>query len=148
MSSFQEILNKPSEDIKPPKPLPVGTYLCVVDGMPEIKQMGKAGNSAAILKYKFMQPQPDVDQKDLMEVLTEAGKSLQEFSVPENLWLTDAAAFRAKDRLISLGVSSEGKTLGQMLNEVAGHQGYVSISHRPSEDGKTFFMEVKNVATV
>ena len=38
--SFEEILTMQLEEIKPPQALPVGTYLCIVDGLPEITQLG------------------------------------------------------------------------------------------------------------
>lgn len=148
MSTFQDILNKPVEDIKPPRPLPIGTYMCIVDGVPEVKQMGKAGNSAAVIKFKFMQPQPDVDQSALVEALSESGKQLPDFSVTSNMWLTDAAAFRLKDMLESFGISMSSKTLAQALEEAPGKSCLVSIGHRPSEDGKSMFMDVKGTAAL
>lgn len=35
MADFTSILNKPMAETERPKPLPVGTYLCMVQGQPE-----------------------------------------------------------------------------------------------------------------
>lgn len=146
MSTFTDILNKSMEDIKPPQPLPIGTYMAIVDGVPEIKQIGRQGNSAAVVKFKVLQPQPDVDSSALIEALD--GKQLTDVSVASNFFLTDAAAYRLKDFLGILGISLTGKSLGQGLNEAPGKSVLLSIGHRPSDDGKAMYMDVKGYAAV
>lgn len=144
--SFQEILSKPMAEIKPPKPLPVGTYTCIVDGVPEIKQVGKEQNWAAILKLKPVAPGPDVDQVALVEALD--GKALTEVSIQNTLWLTEKAAFRAKQFIENCGIDITTKSLGEGINELPGKQIMVTLSHRPSEDGKTMYNEIKSTAAV
>src|SRR5712691_7983705 len=41
MSNFTEILNRPSEEIKPPVTLPMGSYHTIVMGLPEQGQSSK-----------------------------------------------------------------------------------------------------------
>lgn len=146
MSSFTDILNMPSEAIKPPQPLPIGTYMAIVDGVPEIKQIGKQGNSAAVVKFKVMQPQPDVDTNALIEALN--GKQLTDVAVASNFFLTDAAAYRLKDFLVTLGIDLTGKSIGQGLNEAPGKSVLINIGHRPSDDGKAMFMDIKGYAAI
>lgn len=146
MTSFQDILNKPMADIKPPRPLPPGTYLCVVDGVPEIKQLGKEQNWCALYKLKPLQAQPDVDQQGLIEALD--GKGLSETSINNNMWITDKAAFRLKSFLSHLGFPEESGTPGEHINASAGRQVLVTLGLRPSEDGKMMYNEIKNTAAV
>ena len=147
MASFQDVLNKPAAEIEPPKALPVGTYLCLVDGQPEITQRGKNNNYCAIFKLKIAQAQPDVDQQALQETLK--GGSLQDKRLNHTLWITDDAAWRLDQFLAEhLGIEKGKKTLGEMVPEAAGRQVYVTIGHRASEDGKQIYAEVKNTAKV
>lgn len=147
MTSFTDILNKPSADIKPPKPLPIGTYLALVDGTAEIKKIGKEQTDAAVMKFKFVQPQPDVDQQAMLEVLE--GKALSEVPFSVNWWLTDKAAYRLNEFLVNaLGMEQGTKSLGELLSDSPGKQVYITLSHRPSDDGKTMYMDAKGFARV
>lgn len=147
MTTFQDILNMPSADIKPPKPLPLGNYLCLIDGQAELKQMGKEQNWGAILKLKPIQAQADVDQQALLEALD--GKSLSEMPINFTFWITDKAKHRLNEFLVNaLGIEQGTKTLGELLNEAPGKQVMATVSHRPSDDGKTMYMDVKGFARV
>ena len=121
MANFQDVLNKPAAEIEPPKALPVGTYLCIVDGQPEIVQRGKNNNYCAIFKLKPAQAQPDVDQQALMQTLK--GSALQDKRINHTLWITDDAAWRLDQFLADhLGIDKGKKTLGEMIPEAAGKQ--------------------------
>lgn len=147
MTSFQDILNKPAADVKPPKPLPIGNYLCLIDGQAELKQMGKEQNWGAIIKLKPIQAGPDVDQAALLEALE--GKSLTEIPIQTTFWVTEKAAYRLKSFLVdALGLEEGSKSLGELLNDAPGKQVMVTISHRPSDDGRTMYMDVKGFARV
>jgi hypothetical protein len=147
MTSFSDILNTPSADVKPPKPLPIGTYLCLIDGTAEIKQMGKEQNYGAIIKLKPVQAGPDVDQAALIESLD--GKSLSEVGLQTTFWLTDKAKYRLNDFLVgALGMEQGTKTMGELLNDIPGKQVNASITHTPSKDNTVMYTEVKSFARV
>jgi len=147
MTSFQDVLNKPAAEIEPPKALPIGTYLCLVDGAPEIAQRGKNNNYCAIFKLKPVQPQPDVDQAALADTLK--GAALADKKINHTLWITDDAAWRLDQFLAEhLGIDKGKKTLGEMIPESAGKQVLVTLGHRASEDGKQVYHEVKATAHV
>ena len=69
MANFQDILNKPIDDIKAPSALPTGTYLCLIDGQPEHGPVGKKETPAAIFNFKPMQAMTDVDPQLLQTAL-------------------------------------------------------------------------------
>jgi hypothetical protein len=146
-ANFMEILNKPFDDIKPPKPLPVGTYLCLVDGQPDYRRLGKDQNGAAIFKFKPIQADADVDQADLLEALE--GKALSEVSFQTTFWITEKALYRLKDFLNNaLGIEGNGRQLPEVIPEAAGKQVKVTIGHRPGDDGKAMYADVKGFARV
>lgn len=149
MASFQDILNQQQGTIEPPKPLPVGTYLCVVDGIPEITKIGKNQTDAVVFKLKPMQPRDDVDQEALQNALTVNGTpvALSEKSIRHTLFGTEAAIWRLQEFLQHCDLP-DGVPLGQNLNSAMGKQVLVTLGHRASDDGKQIFAEVKATAKV
>lgn len=144
MVDFSAVLNKKVEDIEKPKPLPIGTYVCIVDGLGEIKTVGKDETPCVNFKLKVMSPGVDVDA----EALNAAG-GVNNRSVRHTLWLTEDAAWRAKKFLAEdLGIDPHGKTLMELINEAPGRSCMVNIKHRPSEDGQTLYAEIKSTAAV
>lgn len=147
MSSFQDILNKPAAEIEAPKPLPVGTYLALVDGQPEFNKIGKNNTDCVEFKLKLAQAGDDVDQAILLEQLK--GKPLSEKSIKHRLFITEDAVWRLKKFLVEdLGIEEGTRGLGEMIPEAMGKQVYVTLGHRPSDDGKQIYMEVKDTAKV
>lgn len=147
MASFQDILNKPSSEIEAPKPLPVGTYLAVVDGLPEHKQLGANKTDAFVFNFKFMQPGPDVDTAALQENLK--GKSLTDRFIKVNQFVTEDAVWRMKKMLVEgLGIEEGTRGLGEMIPEAMGRQVWITIGHRASDDGQSVYMEAKGFAKV
>ena len=146
MSSFQDILNKPAAEIEAPKPLPVGTYLCLVDGQPEHKTMGKNNTDCFEFNMKFVQPGPDVDQQAMLETLK--GKALNERSLKHRLFVTEDAVWRLKKFLEDLGIELGTRGLGECIPEAMGRQVYLTIGHRSSDDGQSVYMDIKGTAKV
>jgi hypothetical protein len=145
MASFQEILNQPAT-AEPPSALPVGTYLCIIDGQPEISQKGKNNNHCVTFSLKPIQAQGDVDQQALMDALKE--KALQDKKVKLDMWLTDDAAWRLDAFFDNLGLDRTKGNRSQLIGESMGKQVLVTLSHTTSQDGKQVFAQVKNTAKV
>jgi len=145
MASFQEILNQPA-NAEPPSALPVGTYLMIVDGQPEIAQKGKNNNSCVMFNLKPIQAQGDVDQQALMDALKD--KTLADKKVKHTMWLTDDAAWRLDRFFEDLGLDRTQGNRSQLIGQSMGRQVLVTLSHTTSEDGKQIFAQVKNTAKV
>ncbi len=143
MTNFSDILNTKTDDIERPKPLPVGTYLGIVSGAPEIAPIGQKATLAAKYQIKLLAPQEDVDR----DALSEMG-GIGERSVSLTLFLTADAAWRAKEFLENCGIDTSGKTLGETLTEAPGRQIYVKLKHRPSPDGTQLYTEIQSTAKV
>lgn len=145
MTSFQDILRKPASQIERPKPVPVGTYLCLVQGQPAIREnVGKNKNTVVEFTLQLLQPQQDVDQQALMESGGANGKSVR-----HSFWITEDAVYRLKEFLENdLGIDLGDRSISEALPEAAGQQVLASIRHRSSEDGQQIYSEVAKTARV
>lgn len=145
--SFEDILNTPAEDAKPPVALPVGTYLGIVDGQPEFRKIGQKQTDCVNFSIKPIQAQEDVDKDKLSEALN--GKSLQDKKIYHRLFITEDAKWRLVKFLHNdCGIDKEGKNIKQMIPEAMGRQVMVVIGHRAADDGSTVYQEVKSTAHV
>lgn len=125
MTSFTEILNTPFEDIKPPKPLPAGEYLGLVDGVPEITKRGKNDTDCIVFPIRLVQP-VNVDATALAEALD--GKALTDIKLSHTVWVTPESAWRMKAFLKDhLGIKATNGS--QALAEAPGKQLMVTIGH-------------------
>jgi len=148
MASFQDILNTPMEDIKPPKPLPPGEYLSLIDGQPEITQRGKNQNHCVVFPIKLVQPldQTPAFQQQLVDALE--GKALTEVKLSNTMWLTPDSAYRLKNFLSDhLGI--DARTPSEAISQAAGKQLIVTIGHyiiQKEGEEPRIGMEIKSTA--
>ena len=143
MASFEEILNKPSSDIKAPPAYPVGTYHCLVDGPPEQGKSSQKQTPFLKFRFKILSPMGDVDQQAFAE------QQLSGKSISQEYYVTDAAAFMVRDFLVEhLGIDGENKSLLQVVAEAPGKQVLVKLRHELSNDGKRVFHRVDSTAHV
>jgi hypothetical protein len=138
------ILNKRSEDIKEPQPLPVGTYLMMVDGLPVFPEdgIGKNNTPAAVVTCKYLAAQDDVSPGDVAEAGGLDGKTVR-----HTLWLTpDAQIMVVRFARDALGIKVENKSLREIFSEFPNKQFYAQIGHRPSADGSRLYNEIKSTS--
>ena len=147
MASFEDILNTPAASIKSPEPLPVGSYICIVDGPGEFVQLGVNQTHALKLNLKPLQPQQDVDQEQLIESLD--GQTLADKRIPVTFFITDESKHRVRNWCRdALGIEEGTKSLKEMISEIPGRQVVASVGHRAAKDGQAVYMEVKGWARV
>lgn len=145
-ASFQDILNTPASDIKPPKALPVGDYICIVDGQPEITKLGQKQTNAVIFSLKPMQAKESVNKDLLVEALD--GKALPDKKIRHTIFVTPDSKYRIKQFLVDhLGLDA-ATPIGQLIPQSMGRQVVVNIGHRAADDGSTIYQEVKATAHV
>lgn len=136
---FSAILSKQTDDIEKPKPLPVGTYLCIVLPDYKFEKVGKKETSAWIVEYKLLQAQDDVDQGALSEI-----PNWRERRLRDTHWLTEDSLHRVKSFLSDvLEIQTGGKSLGEAISESPGKQLYVKVGHRPSQDGQEIYTDIQ-----
>ena len=125
-ANFTDILNKPAESIEKPKPLPVGTYLCIVNGPHKQREIND--KPVIDIVYKTVQAQPDVDAEQLA-ASGGVGKMVSQtfFLTNNDGQVTDWPILNFLEN--SLGIEKTGKSLSQMLSEIPGKQVLVTIKH-------------------
>lgn len=141
--AFTSILDRPSGEIERPKPMPVGTYVCVVQGQPKFDKSTKKQTDYVEFTLKFLEASDDVDEEALAAIGGIADKTIR-----NTYYLTEASAFRLVDFLDHVSAGSEDMSLAQRIPEAVGKQVLVTISHRASDDGQSVFAQVKSTAPV
>lgn len=144
--SFSPILDKQPSAIERPKPIPVGSYLAVIQGQPKLDKSTKKQTPYVEFTMKFLQAQDDVDADDLAHALTKPSgekKALTDVTMRNTFYLTEDAAWRLKQFLVrDLKMEDDNRSLAQMIAETAGMQVIVVVKHRASDDGETTFAEI------
>ena len=140
MANFLDALNVTAADIKKPKALPVGTYLCQMTGQPNYKTIGQAQTPIAEFTATVRQPMQDVDAEQLAEFENGvAGKTIR-----CTFFLSPDALYRFKDFMTLYCGIDDGKgtrTLADMASEIPGKSVLVKTKHRPG-NGKDGQMEL------
>ena len=144
--NFSSILDKPATDISRPKPLPIGTYLAIVEGLPRYDKSTKKQTDFAEFTLRVAAAADDVDQEELEEV----GLALKDGtprSMKATYYLTEDAAWRLKKFLEDLGFDfSTDLTLREACENAANREVYITIGHEPSQDGQAVFARITGTA--
>jgi len=139
--NFGIILDKPATDVERPKPLPQGSYTCVVKGLPRYDKSSKKQTEFVEFTLKPLSAGEDVDEDDL-----KAMGGFENKTIRATYYLTEESVFRLKDFLIHCGIDEDGQTLRQMIDQTPGCQVIAFIKHRASDDGQSIFAELAKTA--
>lgn len=141
---FTSILAKAPSEIEKPKPLPAGTYLCTVQGMPKFDKSSKKQTPYAEFTYKILQAGEDVD-KDALEEMGGIGEK----TLRDTYYITENAVYRLKEMLTNCGLDEgEYGSLQEMIEASPNCQLNVFIKHTASDDGKSVYANVDSTAPV
>lgn len=144
---FESILDTPVANVERPKPMPAGTYDCIVRGLYEEGVSSQKKTPFVKFTYAFQAALDDVDEDELKELLTDKEGNtapLSDRTIKDTYYTTPDALFRLTDVLTNMGIEDlESKTIRQALSETPNSPIRVVISHRASEDGESIFAEVK-----
>ena len=143
--NFAAILDQPVSETSRPKPLPAGSYICVVEGLPEQDVSAKKKTPYVRFTLRPLQAQDDVDADALND---QGGFGSRTFKA--TYYVTEDAKWRLKKFLEDLQIDDEGedKTFSQMISESPGRQVIAYVKHRASEDGEAVYAEVNGTAAV
>lgn len=146
--NFESILDTPTAAVERPKPMPAGTYDCIVRGLYEEGQSSQKKTPFVRFTYAFQSALDDVDEDELNEILTAkdgSRASLSDKTIKDTYYTTPEALFRLTDTLERMSIDDiESKTIRQALSETPNCSIRVVIGHRASEDGTQVFAEVKS----
>ena len=142
--SFQDILHKPIEEIRDPVPLPMGKYLCVVDGQYKFDNAGPKQTDC--VDFNLMPVQAvDVDPNQLARALN--GENLSDKRIRHRMFITPDSAYRLKRFLLNdLGIAPTN--IFQMLSETSGKQVIVKITHQHSKTSDAVYMNIESTEKV
>ena len=142
MASFEEILNRPASEIKPPQAYPVGTYHCIVEGPPTPGKSSQKQTDFLQFKFKILSPLQDVDAHQAAEQQI-VGKY-----ITNDYYITDNAAWRLTELLVDhLGLDGSKPSI-ELIGYAPGNQVLVKLRHEASQDGKRVFHRVESTAHV
>jgi hypothetical protein len=147
--SFASILDMQPSEVERPKPLPAGTYLCVVDGRFTLDKSTRKQTDYVEFTLKILQAMDDVDADDLQAALTKpTGEvvSLNSKTVRVTYYLTPDALWRLKKFLEDCGIDLEGRSFAECLEETPGCQVLAEIKHQVSANGEAVYANVTNTA--
>ena len=141
---FASVLDMPASDIERPKPLPVGSYVCVVQGQPKIDKSSKKQTEYVEYTLKLLEALNDVDTDAL-----DAVGGIQEKFTKVTFYLTENSVYRLKEFLEHCGVDMEEEgSLRQYIAEAPGKQVVAHIIHEASQEGDAVYARVKNTTAV
>lgn len=142
--NFGALLAKAPSDVEKPKPLPIGTYLCVVQSLPKQDKSTKKGTEYVEYTLNVLQAADDVDAEALEALGGAAGKTIR-----ATYYLTENSLWRLKEFLVALGMDeADYESLGAMVDDSVGKQLLVTLKHTASQDGQAVFAEIGSVAAV
>lgn len=151
---FANILDRAPSEITAPTPLPPGTYLTIIQGLPRYDKSTKKQTDYVEFIHKFSSPADDVDADDLKAALTNEKtgetKSLGDITMKNTYYITEASAWRLKKFLEDCGfdTDSDEHSLRELCESTSNSEVYVTVKHRPSDDGKRIFAEISDTARV
>src|SRR5260370_2549018 len=134
MANFQDILNRPSEEIKPPVTLPMGSYHTIVVGLPEQGQSSKKKTDFLKFQHKIIAALDDVDPDAITE-FEQDGETIAGQTMDNTFYITDKSANMLKEFILNCGVDLTGKSMAEGLDEIPNSEVIVHIKHEASEDG-------------
>lgn len=149
---MSSVLDKPSNTIERPKPLPVGTYLWQVKGLPRFDKSQK-GNEFAEFIVVPLQAGEDVDADALADALTVHAtgekKPLSEKQMkPQFYYGSDFGAAMLKEFVDHCTGGESEQSLRERMPQCNGAQVLGHIRHRPSQDGKGVVADIDQWAAV
>ncbi len=140
---FESILDMPSSEVERPKPLPVGSYVGVVQGQPRMDKSSKKGTEFVEFTIKLLQALDDVNSDKLEEM-----GGIGDKSVKATYYLTENSVWRLKDFLDHCEAGDNDMTLGQRVSETPGKSITVKIRHELTQDGSYTVARVGDTAPV
>lgn len=138
--NFRELLSVKTEDIKNPVALSEGTY----HGILAAREFGESSrNKTPYVRYtvRLHSAGDDVDPADIAEIDLSSKKLRVDF------YLTPDSLYRLRDFLQSLGLSTEGRSLEELIEESlnASVKVYVTQRINPEKPNDAPYNDIKTI---
>jgi hypothetical protein len=146
-TSFSSILDQQVEDAERPKPLPAGSYICVIPALPRFDKSSKKQTDFVEFALQPLDVLTDKDGKTDVDVdALEAMGGLENRTLRATFYITEEAKWRLRKFLEDLGLDVKGKSFHECISESPGCQVVAHVIHEPSADGQSFYATVKSTA--
>src|SRR5258707_13937544 len=139
--NFSALLDKPESDVERTKPLPQGSYHCIVKGLPRFDKSSKKFTEFVEFTLQPTAAGEDVDEEDL-----EAMGGIANKTIRATYYITEDSLWRLKDFLVHCGIEESG-SLRQMIDETPNCEVIAFIRHTAINDGQAIFAELPNTAS-
>ena len=145
--NFAPILDRSPTEVEKPKPLPQGSYVTILKGMPKYDKSTKKQTEYVEFTHQIVSAGGDVDEDALTEAQTAPDgsvRALQDVTIRNTYYLTENSLWRLKQFLADCGfdVEEEGGSFRQMIEETPGVSVGIYVKHEPSSDGQSVFATV------
>lgn len=142
--NFAALLEARPTEVDRPKPLPQGSYVCVVKGLPEYGESSKKKTPFVKFNLQPTAAMDDVDEGDLKAMGGFANKTIR-----ATFYLTEDAVYRLDEFHEHCGLELNPKVSRRQRNEEAVNQQVIAfIKHTSSEDGQSTYAELGKTAPV
>jgi len=142
--NFASILDAAPTEVSRPKPVPTGTYLCVVTGAPRYDKSSKKQTDFVEFQLRPINCFDDVDEEDL-----EAAGGIDGKMFRATFYLTEDAVWRLDEFHTHCGLDLDPDTSRRSRNDdVINSEVLVYIKHSTSQDGQTKYAEIARTAPV
>ena len=142
-TTFESILDTPADAVERPKPIPIGTYDAIVQGLYEEGKSSQKQTPFVQFAFAITGAGEDVDEDELAEVGGLEGKVLKNNST--KFYTTPDALWRLTEAMEAMGVDLEGKTIRQSLAETPNCAVKILVIHEASQDGEQKFASLKKI---
>jgi hypothetical protein len=151
MAQFADILDKPADQIDRPKPLPTGTYVWTIAGLPRMDKSKDKQTPYYEFECKATQAMDDVNEEDLKEWATKAdgtSRQLSDYSSRLTFYLTEGSVYRLQEFMEHCGIDLEGKSIREAIDETPNCQFIGAIVHTASKDGSSIYANIGKTGPV
>lgn len=141
--NFSDLLDTPASEAVAPPTFPAGSWHWRVVGQPRYDKSSKKETPFVEFTLKPLAAMEDVDQ----EALNDFG-SFADKTIPATFYITEKSKFMLREFLVNCGISDEGVSLKQMIEEAVNCEVIGFIRHEASEDGQRVFARFGRFAPV
>lgn len=141
--NFGKLLDVAPTEVERPKPIPAGTYLCTVKGLPKFDKSSKKGTEYVEFTLVPVSAGDDVDEDELKEF-----GGLKDKTIKDTYYITENSVWRLKKFLEDCGLDVDNKktTLRELIDETPNAQLNVIIKHEFGNDNVSVFARVAGTA--
>lgn len=132
--NFRDLLSKPADHIKKPKPLPVGTYRGVIKSKTFDTSKAKGTPYVRLLLQPLM-AEADVSPEDLLEADGATPIAIATKTLRYDMYLSDDAQYRVVELARGLGLQTEGRSLGEIIEDLPNNNVLISVVQQMANDG-------------